>query len=448
MPVLPSVFHVDAFALECVMRAHEAAAAFMRERDGIARAVAVNEREAAIAFRSEAYLRVDGAFPGEAWAPLSGDFRTGDGRWIRLHCNFAHHALAALAALGLPPDADRNALTAAVARCDAFAIEEAVIAHGGAAAAMRSLEEWTAHPQARALADLPLVAIERIGDASPAARHCAAERPLDGVRVLDLTRVIAGPVAGRVLAAYGADVLRIGAAHLPTILPAVIDTGFGKRFAELDLRTDAGRASLRALIARADIVLQAYRPHALARYGFGADEIAAIKPGIVCVSISAYGHAGPWRERRGFDSVVQMANGIAHEGMRRSGGDRPRPLPAQAQDHGTGWLAAAAAVETLLLQAHGGGSWHVQLSLARTGEHLKAMGEADTLRLPMPALDDVRDLLDETASPFGRVTHLRVPGRIEGVDLCPRTPPHPQGYDAAAFSTDSSSPGKRFSKHV
>ncbi len=175
--------------------------------------------------------------------------------------------------------------------------------------ATRSFEEWDAHPQGRAVADLPLFSIEKIGDAPPQPLP-AGDRPLSGIKVLDLTRVIAGPVCGRTLASHGADVLLITAAHLPSMEALVIDNGRGKLSAHLDLREAAGRETLAALLRKADIFVQGYRPGAIAQYGFSAEEAAQLRPGIVCVSLCAYGHEGPWANRRGFDSLVQNANGL------------------------------------------------------------------------------------------------------------------------------------------
>ncbi|GII83094.1 hypothetical protein Ssi03_10840 [Sphaerisporangium siamense] len=246
-------------------------------------------------------------------------------------------------------------------------------------------------------------------------------RPLAGVRVLDLTRVIAGPVAARVLAAYGAEVLRVGAAHLPEVPGAVIGTAFGKRSCEIDLRTAEGAAAFRGLVAGADVVMQAYRPGALAALGFGVAELAAIRPGIVCVDISAYGADGPWAGRRGFDSLVQMACGIAWEG---GDGERPVPLPAQVLDHATGWLAALGALAGLLRRRAEGGSWHAELSLARTAQWLDGLGRVDGQGAADP---DPSDFLAEMDGPDGRLTYVRPPGRIGDLSPFWSSPPPRRG---------------------
>ncbi|MFC4535888.1 CoA transferase [Sphaerisporangium dianthi] len=253
-------------------------------------------------------------------------------------------------------------------------------------------------------------------------------RPLEGVRVLDLTRVIAGPVATRTLAAYGAEVLRVGAAHLPEVPGLVISTALGKRSCEIDLRTPEGAAAFRELVASADVVVQSYRPGALARLGFGPRELAAMRAdamgarrGLVCVDISAYGSRGPWAGRRGFDSLVQMACGIAHE---QGEGARPVPLPAQVLDHATGWLAALGAIAGLLRSEREGGSWHVELSLARTALWLDGLGRVDGMAAPEPR---VGDLLEEMESSFGKLTYVRAPGAVADVRPFWSAPPPRRG---------------------
>ncbi|MFL6140103.1 MAG: CoA transferase [Frankiaceae bacterium] len=408
-PVLPSVFALGTLAGACVGATLLAASGVA----GLPAAVEVSMREAAAAFRSERFIRLDGEAIGDPWAPLSGDYRAADG-WVRLHCNFDHHRDAACAALGVP--ADRAAVERAVAERGALDVEEAVIAAGGAAGAMRARDEWRSGSQCAALAGLPVVLLRSTG-ASPAVPIPAGTvaRPLAGVRVLDLTRVIAGPVCGRALAGLGAEVTHVGSSKLPTIPLLDLDTGRGKRQLDLDLRTEDGRAALRSLVTEADVLVQSYRPGALARLGLGPGDLAAIRPGIVAVDVSAYGPGGPWAKRRGFDSLVQMVSGIAREGGRAAGLDGPKPLPAQALDHATGWLAALAAITGLRRRASEGGSWHAEVSLARTAAWLDSLGRVPLD--PSTADDSVADLLAETDTPAGRLTHVRMPGRIAGEPL-------------------------------
>lgn len=404
-PVLPGRFLVGTAAADCVARTTQAAADLFRERGGEPGEVSVDLRHAAHAFRSERYLRLAGEPLGDLWASVSGDYRGADG-WIKIHANYPHHARAAARALGVPEQ--REEFAKAIAVRPVREVEEAVHAAGGVAAAMRTAAEWSSHPAGAAVRTIPLVDLERI---APSAKQPLppGPRPLSGVRVLDLTHVIAGPLCGRTLSAHGAQVLHIGAAHLPILRPLHLDHGFDKRDAFVDLRTSAGRQTLRELVAGADVVIQSYRPGALARLGFGAADLAEIRPGIVTVELSAWGHAGPWQARRGFDSLVQMSCGIAAEPLRTE----PKPLPAQVLDHATGWLAAGAAIDGLRRRASEGGSWLARLALARTAAAFTDLG-----RLPddVPDADDPApdELMLETDSFAGKLRYIRIPGELPG----------------------------------
>src|SRR5687767_12168269 len=303
-PVLPSSFPVGTAAQATIAAATLAAAELWRLRTGRQQRVSVDMRDAAIEFRSEHYLCLDGKPVDDHRDPVTGVYRCGDGRWVRIHANLPHHRAGALKLLGC--DGTRAAVQKALDGWKAEALEDAAVEAGLVITATRSFEEWDAHPQGRAVAKLPPFTIERIGDAPPQPLP-AGDRPLAGVKVLDLTRVIAGPVCGRTLAAHGADVLLITAKHLPAMEALVIDNGRGKLSASLDLRDAKARDTLAGLLKSADIFVQGYRPGAIAQYGFSPQEAARIRPGIVCVSLCAYGHEGPWAGRRGFDSLVQNA---------------------------------------------------------------------------------------------------------------------------------------------
>lgn len=430
--VLPSVFRVDVAATAAVAALTVAVARVAEARGGPLPDVSVDGRAAQLSFRSERYLTVDGALPDEPWAALSGDYRAAAGGWVRVHANFAHHGDAACRALGVP--AERDALAAAIAACDAVAVEEAVLDAGGAAAALRPAAQWAAHPQGRADAATPVVALEAIGPADPRRWAPAPDRsvrgPLAGVRVLDLTRVIAGPVAGRVLAAHGADVLAVSATRLPQIDLLVIDTGFGKRSTLLDLRRAPDRAVFDSLLAGADALVESYRPGALAALGYGPAELAERAPGLVVVDVRAYGRRGPWALRRGFDSVVQLASGIAATGAAATGVDRPVPLPCQALDHATGWLAALAVVAGLLRQRAEGGSWRADVALSTTAAWLQGLGtDPAGLAVADPTAADVADLLVETDSAHGRLRHVAMPGRLGAIPTGWSWPPPLLGAD-------------------
>src|ERR1700704_3951652 len=290
---------------------------------------------------------------------------------------------------------------------DAEAFETAAYAGGCVVAMMRSHEEWSALPHPKALAALPPVSIEKIGEAAPKPWP-AGDRPLAGVRVLDLSRVIAGPVAGRTLAVHGADVLLVSGPGLPAIPWLTIDTGRGKLTSFVELKSEAGRDSLRDLLAEADIFSQGYRPRAIAALGFSPEDAAEINPGIVYVSLSAYGHAGPWAERRGFDSLVQTATGFNHAEGQAAGVDGPKELPAQMLDHATGYLMAFGAMMAKARQSREGGSWPVRVSLAGTGRWLWNFGRvADGLKAEDLRTDTVSPFLEEVPSGFGPLRSVR-----------------------------------------
>ncbi len=286
-PQLPSSFRVGAAAQAGVAAAGLAAAQIWKLRSGQSQQVTVDMTHALVECRSERYLRVDGKPPGPSWDAIAGIYKTRDQRFVRLHTNFRHHRDAVCRVLNCKPE--REEVQAALMQWDAEAFETAAYAAGGVVAMMRSHAEWSDLPHAKALAELPLLSIERIGDAAPRPWP-AGDRPLAGLRVLDLSRVIAGPVAGRTLAAHGADVLLVSGPDLPAIPWLAIDTGRGKLTTFVELRSEQGRSELRDLLAQADIFSQGYRPCALASLGFSAEDAARISPGIVYVSLSAYGH--------------------------------------------------------------------------------------------------------------------------------------------------------------
>lgn len=416
-PALPSVYAVGSAAGAAIAASALAAAELWRLRTGRHQDVRVDMRAAATTFRSERYLRIDDGPAPNPWGRIAGFYETGDSRWIQLHTNFPHHRDGVLKLLGCADD--RAAVQGAIKSWSGEALEDALAAAGMCAGLVRTPDEWACHPQARAVAALPLFEIVRIGDAPPEPLSSTGARPLSGIRALDLTRIIAGPVAGRELAAHGADVMLITAPHLPSIAPLVIDTGRGKLSAQLDLRRAEDADQLRRLLSQADIFLQAYRPGTLAERGFGPDQAAALRPGIVYVTLSAYGHAGPWRARRGFDSLVQSVSGIAWTGGDAVSSTGPKHLPCQALDHATGFLAAFGAMMALQRRAREGGSWLVRVSLAQTARWFDGLGRvAGGAQAADQTHEDIADLLERVDSPFGVVSCV-APGR-----WLSETPPH------------------------
>ncbi len=378
-PVLPTRYRIGTAAAAALAATGLAAAELWILRVGRSQRVAVDLAAAAVSLRSARYLRIDGARPPELWDKLSGFYPVRDGRWISIHCNFPHHRDCALETLGAT---DRESAERASAVWEGEALEEAIIAAGGCAGFTRAAAEWQRHPQAEAVATLPLLDITQIGDA-PREALPPGDRPLAGIRVLDLTRVLAGPTCGKTLAEHGAEILKITAAHLPDSGVAEFDTGIGKLSARLDLRDAGDAAVLRELVRTGDVFSQSYRPGALAGRGLAPQDLAALRPGIVCVTLSAWGHAGPWRDRRGFDSIVQNVSGMIEA---PAAGRRPQLMPVSAIDYVSGYLMAFGAMVALARRAREGGSWLVRVSLARTGQWIVDRGV-----LPGAALTGVAD---------------------------------------------------------
>ena len=431
---LPSIFRVGSIAAATMGAQALAAADIWHRRTGHRQVVEVDVRRALAMFRSERYLLVDGKPPPSPWDTIAGYYEAGDGRWIQLHTNFPHHRDGVLRVLEC--ENSRDAVAKAIAQWRASELDERLAQEGLCAALIRSPAEWQATPQAAAIATLPLFEIIRIGDAppEPIGRGAANARPLSGVRVLDLSRVIAAPVGARTLAQHGADVLAVSAAHLPNIEPLVIDTGRGKRSAQTDMCTSEGRDALRKLVRDADVFLQAYRPGALASHGFSPEELCALRPGLVYVTLSAYSHAGPWQERRGFDSLVQSATGIAWEEGKAAAMPGPGKLPCQALDHATGYLAAFGAMMALQRRAVEGGSWLVRVSLAQTGRWLQSMDRVtEGLHAPDLSGEEIAPWMHTVDSPFGRVTAVAPVERMEETMPAFALPPVPLGTHASQW---------------
>lgn len=370
--------------------------------------------QVAAAMLSERRFVADGQPAGMGFAPLSRFWATSDG-WVRTHANYGWHRRAMLQALGVhdcdDPGRTVEDVAAVMAGASAQEVEERVFGLGGIAVRVRSAQEWGASAQGRAVSAEGLVGHRIIAGAPPHERR-SDERPAGGVRVLDLTRVIAGPVATRFLGAMGADVLRLdGSSHPDLRRGEQTDTLLGKRSAELDFTTNTGLVGLHALLAGADVMVCGYRPGALDNFGLGDDDIAHRYPGLVVVRLAAWGHAGDWSTRRGFDSIVQAATGIA---VAEGSEAQPGVLPCQLLDHSTGYLAAAAALDGLRRQEVQGGTHIRTVSLARTAQWL--LDSPAITRSSIP--DEVVDTASHTSlQSLGAVSAVAPPGSIGGVPL-------------------------------
>lgn len=409
-PIVQTPFKISETATAALAAVGLAASDLWRLRTGRDQDVSVDARHATASLRSSRYMKFDGGDDLPEHSPLMGVYAAKNGRWSYLHCNFPHHRANALKVLGVPED--REQVRKAVAQWDAFELEDALINAGGVGGMVRPFEEWASHPQGTAIASLPLMEIMKSGDTPPEPLP-PGDRPLSGIRVLDLTRVVAGPSGGRTLAEHGADVLKITAPHLPIVERQEYDTGHGKLSAHLDLREEKNREILQGLIREADVFSQGYRPGALSSRGFSPQALAQLRPGIVAVSLSAFGHVGPWSARRGFDTVVQTVSGISTRQAEVFPGveSGPQFYPASAVDFITGYLMAFGTMVALRRRAEEGGSWFVRISLAQVGRWLIQQGE-----VPVSKLKNVRkDFMPEeiegwstiSHTPIGQLRHLK-----------------------------------------
>lgn len=431
---LPSIYDVSGLAVASMAEAAVALAALAAHHGRAPARISVDRQLASLWFGMS--FRPLGWTLPPAWDALAGDYPCADG-WIRLHTNAAHHRAAALQVLGCADGTGRDALARLVARWDGEELEAAVVSAGGAAALMRTPEQWDGHPQGQAVAAEALTAWGaprevRATTQGHGIEAPTAARPLAGVRVLDLTRVIAGPVATRFLAQYGAQVLRIDPPHWEE--PALAaEMSVGKHCARLDLKTAAGLATLHGLLAGADILIHGYRRDALDKLGLSDAGLAVQYPALVNVALNAYGWSGPWRNRRGFDSLVQMSCGIAAEGMARLGTNNPVPLPVQALDHATGYLCAAAAIAAWR-ERLAGAVRNARLSLARTAAELMRPGPADVATpfpAPDPGVDGAGWMPEETR--WGRGLRLPPSLEISGIHAGTRVPANGLGWAAPAW---------------
>ncbi len=408
-PILPTPFRIGEASAAALAAVGLAVSDLWESRTGRRQEVAVETRQATASLRSGKYMHLDSAAVTTERNAVMGVYPAKNGHWSYLHCNFPNHRAAALSVLGVPED--REAVRKAVADWDALELEEAIIAAKGAGGMVRTMDEWAKHPQAAAIASLPLMEIVKIGD-SPPERLPKGGRPLSGVRVLDLTRVLAGPTCARTLAEHGADVMKITGAHLPNLGYQEYDTGHGKLSAQLDLREQKDLETLRGLVRESDVFSQGYRPGTLGTRGLSPEELAELRPGIVYVSLSAFSHLGPWASRRGFDTVVQTVSGITSRQGDLFPGDEPGPqfYPVSAIDYLTGYLMAFGALVALERRTREGGSWLVRISLAQVGRWLVGHGQVPETELKDVPQEFTSEELDrwsmESDTPVGRLQHL------------------------------------------
>ncbi|HZT86748.1 MAG TPA: CoA transferase [Stellaceae bacterium] len=435
-PILPTPFRISETGAAALAATGLAVSDLWELRTGRRQDVAVNVRQATASLRSGHYMNMEGQDVPHDRNPVMGVYPAKNGRWSYIHANFPNHRAAALSVLGCAED--REEVRKAVAKWDALELEEAILAAKGAGGMVRSMAEWAQHPQAAAIASLPLLEIVKIGD-SPVEKLPDGDRPLSGIRVLDLTRVLAGPTCARTLAEHGADVLKITAAHLPNIGYQEYDTGHGKLSAQLDLRQPKDLETLKGLVREADVFSQGYRPGTLGNRGLSPEELSKLRPGLVYVSLCAFSHVGPWASRRGFDTVVQTVSGITTRQGELFPGKEPGPqfYPVSAIDYLTGYLMAFGAMVALARRAREGGSWLVRISLAQTGRWLVGRGEVPEAELrDVPKEFTPAELAAwsmESVTPVGKLRHLKPTVQLSETPPYWARPTVPLGYHEPAW---------------
>lgn len=398
-------------------------AAAVEQITGPSRPITIESNRVASAFDSLGHLRIDGKQP-EGFAALSGFFPTADG-WVRTHANYPHHARKLSLALGVTTV---DGVASALSEISAFEAEERICAAGGIATAVRTRTDWLGSSMAAAAISDDWI---RFDLSSPAGRKAPgrcwsmaddAERPLAGLRVLDFTRVIAGPTASRTLSAWGADVLRVDPPGMPELCEQHVDTGFGKRSTTVDLADAVEASRIHTLLEEADVVLLGYRNHSLDRFGLSSLDLRERYPQLVIVTLDAWGENGPWANRRGFDSIVQAAVGIAD--LYRDEDGRPGALPVQALDHATGYGMAAAAISLVAARVREGATGTARLSLIQTADALfeAPVPDAPVERLGAPDLARVQ-------STYGELIYAQPPFDINGTAVNYPWPPRKYGSD-------------------
>lgn len=396
-------------------------------RNGKHDTVTVDRRLASLWCKTS--IRPDGWDIPPAWDSLAGDYATADG-WIRLHTNAPVHRKAVETLLGKAEN--REALALRVLMWKKAELEQAVVQAGGCAAQMLSPQEWQQHVQGKSLIAEPLFQHSLSVKAAPPQWKLSPQRPLAGVKVLDLTRIIAGPVATRFLAGLGADVLRIDPFGWDEPSQEA-DVTPGKHCTRLNLHNPQDRHRFEELLQDADVIVHGYRAGALHKLGYGSEQRRTIAPGLVDVCLNAYGWNGPWRERRGFDSLVQMSCGIAEQGMQKSGSQKPVPLPVQALDHATGYLMAAAVLQGLAQRVETGQGSETRLSLARTARELMENNPQADNEPPIGSAGQADYSVEPEHTVWGTGWRLRPPVWLENSRLVWEFPASPLGSAPAIW---------------
>ncbi|PVI05613.1 CoA-transferase family III [Periconia macrospinosa] len=434
---LPSSFKVDHLAQASIALSALTASLFYstRNRCSVPK-VTVPSEHACVEFKSERLYVLNAKPPSLPWGTIGGLHKCADG-FVRVHDSFPHHRANVLRMLGLPDDAPREEVATKMLLWRAEELESEAVGYGAVIAALRSFKEWDAHPQSMAIADFP-IDLRKLGDGSP----CCPPVPsgvgnvkcLQGIRVVEMSRVIAAPVAGRTLAAHGADVIWVTSPTLPDLPDLDRDLARGKRTVQLDIKQEDDMAKLLELLRTADVFIQSYRPGSLSEQGLSIEELKNLNPNLIIANLSAYGPSGPWAQRRGFDSLVQTCSGLnVAEADRYGEGEPAHVLPCQALDHGAGYFLAAGIMAALHTRAIHGGSLEVNVSLAGVMRYLRSLGRyVDRTgygRKDFATSVEVGNYLETRQSEFGALKAVKHSATIEGIGVGWDVMPKPLGSD-------------------
>lgn len=373
-----------------------------------------------------------------SWGPIGGLYKTRDG-YVRIHDNFLNHRIGALTPLGLPHTATRQQVAEAVSSWSKVEYETAATQNGtGAVYALRTREEWANHPQSSAISDSPII-MSQISDSPVPPPLPQTSRCLEGLRVIELSRVIAGPVAGKALAAHGADVLWVTSPHLPSLPELDVDLSRGKRTIQLDLTSETDKQTLLDLVKDADVFIQAYRPGSLSVRGFSPEALTKLNPRLIYANMSAFGPSGPWSQRRGFDSLVQTCSGMsAGEAERAGEGEPARMAPFQVLDHAAGYLLATGICAAAYHRSQQGGAWLVDVCLAGAMKYLCSLGNYDSEVFGLPQVYPTRqdvppEMMEQRDTGFGKMTFVKHSAQVEGKQVGWDEMPKVLGSDEAKW---------------
>ncbi|KAF2448700.1 CoA-transferase family III [Karstenula rhodostoma CBS 690.94] len=400
--------------------------------------VSVSREHACAEFISERLYTLNGKRLPSPFGNLGGLHKTADG-YVRMHDGFSHHRDNALKLLALYPCQlypSRDEVALNMLGWSAVELEKAAFENGAVIVALRSFQEWDALPQAKVAVNFP-IRLQKIGGERPpvplplgadAIKYC-----LQGVRIVELSRVIAGPVAGRTLAAHGADVIWVTSPTLPNQPELDIDMARGKRTVQLDIKNSQDKAQLLELIRTADVFLSSYRPGSLAAQGFSSEELVKINPNLVIATLTAWGEDGPWAKNRGFDSLVQAASGINVAEAEHFGSDEPaRVLPCQALDHGSGYLLATGIMAALYKRTISGGAYEVHVSLAGVMKYLRSLGQLPKESREYNGSPDFKvteKYMETKTTALGVLKAITHSASINGVNIGYEIMPKPLGGD-------------------